>query len=134
MSEHFQNLAKGELNKRSQTLQTQLRLAQIKEGEDAIRKICNEYMDVFKLPGDRITTPSAIQRHIPTLIPNNHVITLRNYRLPKQHQKVKNQVQQMLEDGIVHQSQSHWNFPILVVPKKLNSAGKRKWHICVDFR
>ena len=90
MSEHFQNLAKGELNKLSRTLQTQLRLAQIKEGEDEIRKICNEYMDVFKLPGDRLTTTSAFQRHIPTPIPNNHVITLRNYMLPEQHQKVKN--------------------------------------------
>jgi len=40
----------------------------------------------------------------------------------------------MLEDGIIHQSQSSWNFPILVVPKKLDAAGKRKWLICVDFK
>jgi hypothetical protein len=40
----------------------------------------------------------------------------------------------MLEDGIIHKIQSPWNFPILVVPKKLDAAGKRKWCICVDFR
>jgi len=40
----------------------------------------------------------------------------------------------MLEDGIIQQSQSPWKFPILVVPKKLDASGKRKWRICVDFR
>ena len=136
MSCQFRNLEKGELSKRSQTLQTQLRLAHIKEGVEEIRQICNEYMDVFKLPGDRLTFTSAIQHYIPTpSIPNNRAITLRNYRIPEQHQKeVENQVKQMLEDGIIHQSQSPWNFPILVVPKKLDAAGKRKWRICVDFR
>ena len=62
-------------------------------------------------------------------------ITLRNYRILEQHQEeVNNQVQHMLEDGIIQQSQSPWNFPILVVPKKLDASGKRKWRICVDFR
>jgi hypothetical protein len=40
----------------------------------------------------------------------------------------------MLKDEIIQPSQSAWNFPILVVPKKLDASGKRKWRICVDFR
>jgi len=44
LSCQFRNLEKGELSKRSQTLQTQLRLAHIKEGEEEIKQICNEYM------------------------------------------------------------------------------------------
>jgi len=40
----------------------------------------------------------------------------------------------MLDDNIIQPSQSPWNFPILIVPKKLDSSGKRKWRICVDFR
>jgi len=47
---------------------------------------------------------------------------------------VDNQVQHMLEDGIIQQSQSPWNFTILVVPKKLDASAKRKLRICVDFR
>ena len=39
----------------------------------------------------------------------------------------------MLDDNIIKPSQSPWNFPILIVPKKLDSSGKRKWRICVDF-
>jgi hypothetical protein len=40
----------------------------------------------------------------------------------------------MLEDDIIQARQSPWNFPILVVPKKMDASGKRKWRICVDFR
>ena len=40
----------------------------------------------------------------------------------------------MLEDGIIVQNSRPWNFPILVVTKKLDASGKRKWRICVDFR
>jgi hypothetical protein len=44
------------------------------------------------------------------------------------------QIQQVLEDEIIQPSQSAWNFPILIVPKKLDASGKRKWQICLDFR
>jgi len=40
----------------------------------------------------------------------------------------------MLEDEIIQPSQSAWNIPILIVPKKLDASGKHKWRICVDFR
>jgi hypothetical protein len=40
----------------------------------------------------------------------------------------------MLEDKIIQPSQSPWNFPIPVVPKKTHASGKRKFRICVDFR
>jgi hypothetical protein len=47
-------------------LQSQLRLAHIKEGEKEIRQICPEYTDVFKLPGDRLTATLAITHYIPS--------------------------------------------------------------------
>jgi hypothetical protein len=98
----FNKLSKDKAMKWSQTLQNQLRLAHIKEGEQDIRQICTEYMYVFKLPGDKLTATSAIKHHIPTpSIPVNRAITLRNYRIPEQHQKeVDDQIHKMLEDGV----------------------------------
>jgi len=40
----------------------------------------------------------------------------------------------MLRDGIIVSSNSPWNSPILVVPKKEDASGKKKWRIVVDFR
>ena len=132
----FHEANRKESQARNQLLQEQLRLAHVKEGEQEIRQICAEYVDVFKLPGDKLTATSAVKHYIPTpTIPTNRAITLRNYRIPEHHQKeVDMQIQQMLEDEIIRPSQSAWNFPILIVPKKLDASGKRKWRICVDFR
>jgi len=92
-------------------------------------------MDVFKLPGDKLTAMSAITHYIPTpSIPATRALTLRNYRIPEHQQKeVEIHIQKMLHDNLIQPSQSPWNFPILIVPKKLDSSGKRKWRICVDF-
>jgi hypothetical protein len=40
----------------------------------------------------------------------------------------------MLSGGVIQHSSSPRNSPILVVPKKLDSSGKRKWRVVVDFR
>jgi hypothetical protein len=123
-------------SKRLRLLNENLRLDHITEGSDEIRKICEEYIDVFKLPGYSLTTTTAAEHAIPTpTIPKGRAITLKNYRLPEsQQQEIKRQVAQMLEDDIITPSNSGWNFPLLVVPKKIDSSGKRKWRICIDFR
>jgi hypothetical protein len=43
-------------------------------------------------------------------------------------------VKQLLEEGIIVKSDSAWNSPILVVPKKTGPDGKKKWRMVVDFR
>jgi cytochrome P450 len=76
----FLETNKGEHHVRNQLLQTQLRLAHLKEGEQKIRQICAEYVDDFKLPGDKLTATSAIEHYIPTpTLATNRAITLRNY-------------------------------------------------------
>jgi hypothetical protein len=122
--------------KRLKLLNENLRLGHTIEGADDIRKICEEYTDVFKLPGDSLTATTAAEHTIPTpSIPKGRAITLKNYRLPEaQQEEIKRQVNQMLDDDIITPSNSDWNFPLLVVPKKLDASGKRKWRNCIDFR
>jgi hypothetical protein len=122
--------------RRLQFLNDKLRLDHIVDGKEEIRKICEEYIDVFKLPGDPLTVKTAAEHTIPTpVIPKGKATTLKNYRLPEsQQQEITRQVTQMLEDDIITHSNSGWNFPLLVVPKKIDDSGERKWRICIDFR
>jgi hypothetical protein len=127
------NTSEGRLVK----LRNSLRLQHL-NGEErvSIVNLCEEYNDIFHLPNDKLTCTSTIEHAIPTPAINPHrAIHLRPYRLPSIHkEEVKRQTEKMLEDGIIQHSTSPWNFPILVVPKKLDSSGKTKWRVVVDFR
>jgi hypothetical protein len=99
-------------------------------------KICEEYNDVFHLPGDKLTCTTAAVHAIPTpTIDPNRSINTRLYKIPEVHkEEVQRQTEQMLSDGIIAPSTSLWNSAILEVPKKPDASGKRKWRIVVDFR
>ena len=52
------------------------------EGADAIRVICKEYVDIFKLPGDKLTVTNAAVHSIPTpSIPEGRAITLKKLQV-----------------------------------------------------
>jgi hypothetical protein len=111
------------------------RKLQLAHTKEVIRQICAEYMDVFKLPGDKLAARSGIKHYIPTpSVSTNRALTLRNYRIPEHQREVETQIQKMLKDEIIQPSNSPWNFPILIVPKNIDASGKRKWRMCVDFR
>ena len=40
----------------------------------------------------------------------------------------------LLKEGKIVKSDSPWNSPLLVVPKKMGPDGKRKWRMVIDFR
>jgi len=89
----------------------------------------------FYLSIDRSTCTSTIEHAIttPTIDPQ-WAINVKPYRIPKIHRdKVQRQTEQMLSDGVIQHSSRSWNSPILVVAKKLDSSGKRKWRVLVDF-
>jgi hypothetical protein len=122
--------------KRHQLLDAQLRLDHVTEGRESLRSLCHQYVDVFHLPGDKLTDATGAVHSIPTPnIPPERAINLKSYRIPEaHHEEVDRQVKQMLEDGIIAPSTSPFNFPLLVVPKKVDASGKRKWRVCIDFR
>jgi hypothetical protein len=125
-----------ENRKRNALLNEKLRLSHIKKGAEDIRKICQEYIEIFRLPGDKLTATTAAQHSIPTpSIPEGRCITLKIYRLAEAHKdEVDKQVVQMLDQGIIRPSHSEWNFPLIVVPKNMDASGEKKWRICIDFR
>ena len=105
-----------------------------KEENHSIREMCHEFNDIFFIPGDRLSYTDAVEHYIP-LKENAPVVNVRPYRLPfHQRTEITNQVSKMIEDGIVKPSESQYNSPLLLVPKKPDSSGVRRWRVVVDFR
>jgi hypothetical protein len=126
-----------EVSSRLSKLRDELRTEHLNNEERiSLIKICEEYNDVFHLTGDKLTFTTAAEHSIPTpTIDPTRGINTKPYRIPEVHRdEVQKQTEQMLRDGIIVPSSSPWNSPILVIPKKEDASGKRKWRIVVDFR
>lgn len=62
-------------------------------------------------------------------------INTKPYRLPfYQKEDLELEIQKLLNEEVIQRSASPWCSPILLVPKKPDSSGKRKWRLCIDFR
>jgi hypothetical protein len=74
-------------------------------------------------------------KHYIHLEPGTIPINTRPYRLPEsQRKEIHRQVTKLLEEGIVVESNSPWNSPILMVPKRVGADVEKKWRLVVDFR
>lgn len=103
------------------------------EETKSIHKICQEYQDIFHLPGDFLTCTTSVEHSIPTI--SQGPIFSKTYRYPKVHEEeVKKQINDMLDQGIIQNSNSPWSSPVWVVPKKLDASGQQKWRVVVDYR
>ena len=104
--------------------------------KDSIRQLCSEYHDIFRLSGDYLKQVDLVQHIIENpMVPLKTGIKVKQYRIPHAHQsEIKKQIDDMLEQQIVTPSTSLWNFPLLMVPKKVDASNKRKWRMCIDYR
>lgn len=104
------------------------------EEKEAIEQLCSEFSDIFLLEGDKIRCTEATTHEIKT--PGvTQPIYQRPYRLPyAQKAEIEKQMEQLIEDKIISPSESPWNAPLLIVPKKEDSLGSKKYRVVVDFR
>jgi len=94
---------------RLSSLHGQLRLDHLNsEDRASIVTICEDYNDIFLLPGDKLTRTSTIEHaiHTPT-IDHHRAINVKPYRIPEVHKdEVQRQTEQMLADGVIQHSTS----------------------------
>jgi hypothetical protein len=99
-----------------------------------IRKTCRDYHVIFYLPGDKLSCTKATKHSI-NVIPGTSPINTKPYRLPEaQKTEIDKQIGKLLHKGVTEYSNSLWNSPLLVVPKKGEASGEKKWRLVVDFR
>jgi hypothetical protein len=94
----------------------------------ALLDVLNEYEDVFQIPGRPLGCTSMIQHHVDT--GNAPPIAQRPYRLPERHRAaLKENIDSLLEEGVIRPSVSPWASPIVLVNKPDGSL-----RLCCDYR
>lgn len=105
-----------------------------KEERQVIEKIIAKYNDIFHLDTDKLSVTNLYQQSIP--LRQEYVPTyVKPYRVPNAHKmEIKNQTDKMIADGIIEPTSSEWSSPLLLVPKKTDEFGNKKWRLVVDYR
>lgn len=106
------------------------------KGEDKIRieQICKKFSDIFLLPGDKLTYSNVFKQSIP-LKSNVNPIYKKPYRIPhSQKQIVEEEIEKMLKNDIIEEASSPWSSPVLLVPKRADENGQKKWRLVIDYR
>lgn len=103
------------------------------EEKRSIIKLCRRFDDIFLKEGQNLSFTNQIKHPIKTR--DDIPIYTKSYRYPEVHkQEVQMQISKMINDEIIRPSFSPWSSPISIVPKKLDSSGKQKWRLVVDYR
>ena len=88
-----------------------------------------KYKGVFSVDDNDLGTTNIIKHKI---VPkSNKIVYRRQYRhSEEQHRQIDEEVQKLLKSGVIRESMSPYNSPVLMVPK----AEKGKWRFCLDCR
>jgi hypothetical protein len=82
---------------------------------------------------EKLSATTAIKHKINTK--DENPVYTKSYRYPHHFKKdIEEQIQEMLLNGIIQPSNSPYNAPIWVVPKKSDASGKRKVRLVIDYR
>jgi len=112
-----------------------LRLEHLNEEERKdTEKTCLDSQDNFHLPGEVLSSTTAVKHEI-RLEPGTQPVNTRPYRLPEsQKQEVRSQIEELKRGGIITESNSDWNSPFLIVPEKSYSSGEKRWSLVINYR
>lgn len=99
---------------------------------DKLVNLCMEYSDIFALESDQMTQNNFYEQRL--RLSDNKPVYIKNYRLPHTHrEEINRQVDRLIENELIEPSQSCFNSPLILVPKK-STTTERKWRMCVDYR
>lgn len=90
-----------------------------------LKTLINKNLDLFFTEGQKLSFTHEIKHGITTK--HNIPICSKMYRYPKIHeQEIEKQMREMLEQGIIRHSNSPYNSPLWIVPKKNRQFGNKK--------
>ena len=104
-----------------------------REEKQLLKNLLKQNKDLFYLEGDNLTFTHEVKHEIKTK--DQNPIFCKIYRYPQIHEKeIEKQMNEMLNQGIIRESNSPYNSPLWIVPKKSDNSGKKKWRVVIDYR
>ena len=121
-------------DERKEQIKTLLRLDHLNDEETAhVNKLINKYNDLFHIPSDPLGYTNAMRHKINTT--DNHPVYTKQYRYPPIHkEEINKQIEALLDNGTISPSDSPYNSPLWIVPKKPDSLGNKRWRMVIDYR
>ena len=99
------------------------------EHEEKVKDILKKYDNIIALKDDKLGITSIIEHHI-SVPKDMKPIYIPMYKVAhSQKEKIENEVEKLLQNDIIEESNTPWSFPLLAVPKKNGET-----RIVVDFR
>lgn len=93
-----------------------------------------QHHKAFQIPGDKFEHTNAGIHKI-ELKPGSNPLYIRQFRIPDMHKiELQEQINDLEAKGIISKSQSPWNSPVFLVPKKDDESGKKQYRMVVDYR
>ena len=116
-------------HERKKSLEYQLNEVDFPDAREKLVKLLLKYDDIIALKGDTLGVTDKIKHHI-SVPRDTPPIYIPAYRVAhSQKQNIEKEVEKMLEQGIIKESDTPWSFPLLCVPKK-----DKTLRVVVDFR
>lgn len=98
-----------------------------------LNALFQKYPTLFLEPNESLTYTTTIKAETKTT--NETPIYSRYYPFPMAMKyEVEKQIDELLKQGIIRHSESPYNSPIWVVPKKLDASNNKKYRMVVDYR
>lgn len=100
---------------------------------DYVKNLVTKNRDIFFLPGDDLPGTDLVNHKIPTS--DDEPINVKQYKYPHSFKVEANkQVEDLLKKKIIRHSNSPYNFPLWIVPKKPDSQGNPRMRMVIDYR
>jgi hypothetical protein len=108
-------------------------ITDLSKDEERLKKLILEYIDIFRSPNQKLTCTSKLTHRIIT--EDVSPICKRPYRVPYQRQEIlKKEINKLLDDGVITESESPWSFPAILIEKKAHPGEEAQFRLCIDFR
>ncbi len=111
------------------SLDSLVKVVDYPEHRPSLLSLLNKYRSVIALPGEPLG-PTSKAEHLIRLKSGAQPVYIPAYRLPhSQIQVVDEQIDDMLQQGVIQPSKSPWNSPLFLAPKK-----DGQFRPVIDFR